>query len=152
MSSMRRTYVRPSRFSTKAVLRGRRVRSGQGLTCYQVVLSWHFNRGDGECVLSEVKVDVEITITLPRWPGVTRVPEVERLRWHEIRHRIEQHEYTHRDFTVEMAKELISELRALRARTCGALDRAAQRALALSGAALRERHAAFDAVDGRGRN
>jgi len=121
----------------------------QGLTDYQVVPSWRFNPGDGECALSDVKVDVDITITLPRWPGVTRVPELERLRWREIQHRIEQHEYAHRDFTVEMAKELISQLRALRAGTCGALDRAAQGALTLSGAALRERHAAFDAVDGR---
>ena len=79
---------------------------------------------------------------LPMWPGFAKATGDDRLRWRAILEGIREHEYEHRDVTILSAEELLDDLFALRAGTCGALNWAAEGALADE--ALRSRHAKID--------
>ncbi|MGY8797198.1 MAG: DUF922 domain-containing protein [Longimicrobiales bacterium] len=130
-------------------LEGEGAAFSQGLTDYRVTPQWKFEvLGEG-CGITAVSVDVDITITLPRWRAAVHSVADEQLRWREVLLRLTRHEYRHRDITIEVAAELLTVLEGLEAGTCTAVRRAAESALALARAELKRRHAAFDAIDGR---
>ena len=123
-------------------LEGERARLSQGLTVYKVVPRWKYQLGSGGCAM--ISVEVEITVKLPLWPGFANASDEHRLRWQGILRSIREHEYEHRDITIDSASELLQNLFALRARTCRALNGAAEAALALAEEALLSRHAELD--------
>ena len=125
-------------------LEGERARLSQGLTVYRVVPRWRYQPGSGGCAMISAEVEVEITVKLPLWPGFTTASDEHRLRWQGILGSIREHEYEHRDITIDSASELLQNLFALRARTCRALNGAAEAALALAEEALLSRHAELD--------
>ena len=125
-------------------LEGERARLSQGLTVYRVVPRWRYQPGSGGCAMISAEAEVEITVKLPLWPGFANASDEHRLRWQSILGSIREHEYEHRDITVDSASELLQDLFALRASTCRALNGAAEAALALAEEALRSRHAELD--------
>ena len=116
----------------------------QGLTQYWIAPDWSARASGGECRVSRVRVDVEIRITLPRWPGASSRPAEERARWREIEGAIREHEYVHRDLTIEAAGELLEEIDGLAARGCGTLRTVVTSTLSVVHGRLREAHAALD--------
>ncbi len=125
-------------------LEGERARLSQGLTVYKVVPRWKYQPNGGDCAVISAEVKVEITVKLPLWPGFATATAEHRHRWQGILGSIREHEYEHRDITIESAGELLESLLALRAGTCRALNRAAESALAIAEEALRSRHAELD--------
>ena len=125
-------------------LEGERAQLSQGLTVYKVVPRWRYQPDSGGCAVISAEVNVEITVRLPLWPGFATATAEHRLRWQGILGSIREHEYEHRDITIESAGELLENLFALRASTCRALNGAAEAALALAEEVLRSRHAELD--------
>ncbi|HIF20829.1 MAG TPA: DUF922 domain-containing protein [Gemmatimonadetes bacterium] len=125
-------------------LEGERGPLSQGLTVYEVVPRWRYQPASGSCSVITAEVRVEITVKLPMWPGFAKASGDDRFRWRAILEGIREHEYEHRDVTILSAEELLDDLFGLRARTCGALNRAAEGATALADEALRSRHAEID--------
>ena len=125
-------------------LEGERARLSQGLTVYRINPRWQYQPDNGSCAVTTVEVMVDITVKLPRWPGFATATGDERLRWRAILEGIRNHEYQHRDMTVDSGGELVVELTALRASTCRALLRAAEAAVAIADERLSERHAELD--------
>lgn len=131
-------------------LRGGAHGPSQALTDYRVEPQWRFEVVEGGCAVTSLRVDVTIRITLPRWTGAAAAPKPEREAWAELLGRITGHEYTHREITIDVAKELLDRLGSLEAGNCGTLRRATDGALAIARKELRDRHAAFDELDGSG--
>ena len=75
-------------------LEGEGAAFSQGLTDYRVTPQWKFEvLGEG-CGITAVSVDVDITITLPRWRAAVHSVADEQLRWREVLLRITRHEVT----------------------------------------------------------
>jgi len=125
-------------------LEGSEAPLAQGLTQYDIQPDWRPTAAGGRCRASGVELHVRIVITLPVWPGAPRRPASERTSWQTIESAIREHEYTHRDLTVEAAEALVASLRGLETNGCRALRQVVAGEIALAGDRLREAHAELD--------
>jgi predicted secreted Zn-dependent protease len=116
----------------------------QGLTSYYIKPEWSAQASGGACRVARAEIFVEIDITLPRWATVEERPAHEQESWSQIERAIRQHEYAHRDLTIDAAGVLLSALRGLETRGCGILRDAVASALSIADARLREAHAILD--------
>ena len=116
----------------------------QGATTYDIVPEYTALARGGTCRVADLRLDVRISIVLPRWPGLEGRPAEERRRWGVIEEAIREHEYVHRDLTVEGARALARSLEGREARGCRALRQVVQGQLSVHGARIREAHADFD--------
>jgi len=83
--------------------------------------------GDSSCTLSDLKVMLNVTVTLPRWtPPTTAQPSL-RQTWRTYLEHVKVHEAGHRAIAERNAQDLFKALTPLRARTCPALDALASR-------------------------
>lgn len=119
-------------------------RLSQGETRYDIVPQYRALAGGGLCRVADLRVDVRISITLPRWPELESRPVDEREMWETIEEAIREHEYAHRDLTVEGAEELAESLDGRETRGCGALRQVVRSQLSVHGARIREAHAELD--------
>lgn len=116
----------------------------QGLTRYSIRPEWRPGAGGGLCRVTDLQVRVEIVVTLPSWPGAERRPADERSGWATIEQAIREHEYTHRDVTIEAGGALVETLRAIETRGCGTLRQVVATAVSLANGRLTEAHANID--------
>jgi predicted secreted Zn-dependent protease len=116
----------------------------QGLTRYSIDAEWRAVAGDGACRVEDVVVTVDIVITLPEWPELPRRPEREQRGWAQIDGALRNHEYAHRDLTVEAAKALRDDLEGRETVGCGTLEQVVETSLRLAGGRLNEAHAELD--------
>jgi predicted secreted Zn-dependent protease len=116
----------------------------QGLTRYHILPEWRAVPSGGACRVERLSLRVDITVTLPRWPGLEDRPASERERWRVIDDAIRAHEYRHHEIVVAVAEELAETLRGMQARGCGNLERAVESALSVADGRLREAHAQLD--------
>ena len=116
----------------------------QGLTRYSIDAEWRAVAGDGACRVEDVVVTVDIVITLPEWPVLAERPENEQRGWAVIDRALRDHEYAHRDLTVEAAKALREDLEGRETVGCGTLEQVVQTALRLAGGRLHEAHEELD--------
>ena len=119
-------------------------RLSQGTTRYDIIPEYRALAGAGGCRLADLRLDVRIVITLPRWPEVDHRPPEERRRWGIIEDAVREHEYVHRDLTVDGAKALAEDLDGREAGACGTLRRAIRGQLSVHGERIRRAHADFD--------
>lgn len=119
-------------------------RPSQGATRYDIVPEYRALAGGGRCRVADLRVDVRISITLPTWPELDSRPVDERERWDTIEEAIREHEYAHRDLTVEGARALAESLDGRETRGCGALRQVVRSQLSVHGARIREAHAELD--------
>jgi predicted secreted Zn-dependent protease len=125
-------------------LEGSETPLAQGLTQYDIQPDWRPTAAGGRCRASDVELLVRIVITLPTWPGAPGRPVSERTSWQTIESAIREHEYLHRDLTVEAAEALVDSLRRLETSGCRALRQVVAGEIALAGDRLREAHAELD--------
>jgi predicted secreted Zn-dependent protease len=118
----------------------------QGLTQYYIQPEWSPRASGGTCRVARMQLEVQIVVTLPEWPGVARAPEEERTRWEAILAAIRDHEFAHRDLTIEAAREITEVLSGLEASGCMNLRRAVAGTLSIHGGRLDEAHAKLDAA------
>ncbi len=116
----------------------------QGLTVYRILPEWRLVPGGGTCRVADVRVRVRVTVTLPEWTAAGDAAEDERARWEEIHRRIRDHEYTHRDLTIEAGAALLGSLEALRPAPCRQLRAAVEGEIRLADQRLGARHAELD--------
>jgi predicted secreted Zn-dependent protease len=126
-------------------LEGEGGRLSQGLTQYYIRPEWMPAAASGVCRVGRMQLQVEIVVTLPEWPGAEQAPPSERQRWDEILGAIREHEFAHRDLTIEAAREISDVLSRLEARGCLNLRRAVAGTLSIHGGRLEEAHAELDA-------
>lgn len=119
-------------------------RPSQGSTRYDIVPEYRALAGGGLCRVADLRVDVRIGITLPTWPQLDSRPMEEREGWETIEGAIREHEYAHRDLTVEGARALAASLDGRETRGCGALRQVVRSQLSVHGARIREAHAELD--------
>ena len=119
-------------------------RLSQGATTYDIVPEYRALAGGGGCRVADLRLDVRISIILPVWPGLEDRPEEERAQWAVIEEAIREHEYVHRDLTVDGARALAESLEGREARGCRALRQVVQGQLSVHGARIRGAHADFD--------
>ncbi|HVH67639.1 MAG TPA: DUF922 domain-containing protein [Gemmatimonadales bacterium] len=94
-------------------------------------LEWSYGtlpRGDS-CVLRDIKVTLDVSITLPRWkPPSTATPHLNE-SWRNYLEHVKLHEAGHRTIAERNARELMTALGAMRGTSCPKLsDDAARRA------------------------
>lgn len=116
----------------------------QGLTDWHMQPRWRTAASAGTCRVAGLALEVSITITLPDWSRAGSATLDERERWEVIERAIREHEYAHRDLTLEAADELYGSLSGLEARGCMALRRAFEGTLGVAQARLREAHRELD--------
>lgn len=116
----------------------------QGLTDWWIQPEWRPGVAGGRCRVTALTLSVRVVVTLPEWRHARRAPAQERMRWGRIEAAIRDHEYTHRDLTVEAAERLHARLSTLEARGCSALHRAFQGEMSVADARLSESHAELD--------
>lgn len=116
----------------------------QGLTQYSIDAEWRAVAGDGACRVEDVLVKVDVVITLPEWPVLASRPEEEQRGWARIDRALREHEYAHRDLTVEAAKALREDLEGRETVGCGTLEQVVETALRLAGGRLHDAHAELD--------
>lgn len=116
----------------------------QGLTQWSIRPEWRPVAAGGRCRVSDLDLNVRIVVTLPRWVRAERASPTDRERWSRIETSIREHEYRHRDLTLEAAEALFSTLSSLQASGCSALRRAFAGALSLAEARIDAGHAELD--------
>lgn len=116
----------------------------QGLTDWQIRPEWRPEAGGGRCRVTALTLMVRVVITLPEWRHAKTATVSERMRWERIESAIREHEYTHRDLTIDAAGRLYERLSSLEARGCSALNRALRSEMSVADARLTEAHAELD--------
>ena len=116
----------------------------QGLTTYRIQPEWRATASGGSCRVSRITVHVEIEITLPEWRWAETVSLEDREKWATIDRAIREHEYRHRDLTVDAAADLLDSLQGLEARGCTTLRRVVNSQVSVADGRLSEAHAQLD--------
>lgn len=116
----------------------------QGLTEYTIRPEWTASASGGRCHVRAVEVFVDITITLPRWPVVFDRPSSDREGWSRIDAAIREHEYRHRDLTIDAAADVLEEIRGLDAAGCTVLRRVVTSTLSVADQRLGTAHREVD--------
>ncbi|TLY50539.1 MAG: DUF922 domain-containing protein [Gemmatimonadetes bacterium] len=83
--------------------------------------------GDSSCALSDLKVTLNLSVTLPRWTPPATAPASLRQTWRTYLEHVKTHEAGHRAIAERNAGDLYRALSGLRAPTCAALDALASR-------------------------
>ncbi len=100
-------------------------------------------RGDS-CVLRDVKVTLNVTVTLPRWkPPATATAQLVRT-WQAYSKAVRLHEAGHRTIAERNAREVMAALRALRGTNCDRLLNDASNTVEQIVADGRARNRAYD--------
>jgi len=109
-------------------------------------LEWAYaatSRPDG-CVLRDVKVTLNVAVTLPRWkPPATATPEVVK-SWQAYLRAVRLHEAGHRAIAERNAREVMAALTPLRGANCDLLSSEATRTAEQIVADGRARNRAYD--------
>lgn len=82
---------------------------------------------DSSCALEDLKVSLNVTVTLPRWTPPTSAPASLRDSWRRYLEHVKIHEAGHRAIAERNAGALYRALSGLRAPTCARLDAQASR-------------------------
>ena len=83
-------------------------------------LEWAYGtvqRGDS-CVLRDIRVTLDVTVTLPRWKPPSTATQRLIDSWRTYLERVRQHEAGHRLIAERNARELMAALGAMRGTTC----------------------------------
>ena len=109
-------------------------------------LEWSYGtlqRGDS-CVLRDVKVTLDVSVTLPRWkPPATALPELLKT-WQAYLKAVRLHEAGHRSIAERNAREVMAALTPLRGTNCDKLSGEATRLAEQIVADGRARNRAYD--------
>jgi predicted secreted Zn-dependent protease len=122
-----------------------------GLTASQADLRYHTETSAAGCALVDVVVDLDVTVTLPRWRRPPGAPRALRRSWDRFLAALSRHEAEHRRIAVENAEALHAAVAGLRRPTCAAVTEAARRRVARHQTEAAAAHRRFDAETGHGR-
>ena len=93
---------------------------------WQVLPQWRIEQAAGACLLHELRVDVKIDITMPRWQDTGN--KLIKKRWARFYRQLQKHEHGHARVGVHAGEEVFDALTALSSTTdCERLSREAER-------------------------
>lgn len=122
-----------------------------GLTETQMAYRYWKEMGEDGCRLEQIRIDLNVVITLPRWDAPRHSPYELRRDWTRFDQALRRHEDGHREIAEWSAREIYHALRNLRTSTCDTIDAAAQQ----TSLRLREigerRQTSYDRQTGHGR-
>ena len=122
-----------------------------GLTETQFAYRYWKNETDDGCTLDQIRVDLGVTITLPRWDAPRDAPYELRRDWTRFESALRRHEDGHREIAEWGGREIYHVLANLRTPTCAAMDAAARRAAQRLREVSEQRQRRFDQQNGHGR-
>ncbi len=122
-----------------------------GLTETQLAYRYWKKQGEAECSLYQIRIDINVTITLPRWDAPSDTPYELRRDWRRFESALRRHEDGHREIAEWGAREVYDALANLRTPTCAGIDAAARTAAQRVREMGEERQHRFDQQNGHGR-
>ena len=118
--------------------------SQDALTVWDLEWTYHDAPRAGGCALRDVRVTLNVTVTLPRWtPSETAEPTL-RASWRSYVEHVKVHEAGHRAIAQGFARQLFTTLSGLSAATCDELHGVASRRAEEIVAEGRARNRAYD--------
>ena len=119
-------------------------KSQDALTVWSIEWGYGTAQRDDSCVLRDVKVTLNVSVTLPRWkPPATATADV-RKQWQAYLRAVRLHEAGHRTIAERNAREVMAALTPLRGATCDKLSDEATRTAERTVADGRARNRAYD--------
>ena len=119
-------------------------KSRDALTVWSIEWSYAATSRPDGCVLRDVKVTLNVAVTLPRWkPPATATPEVVK-SWQAYLRAVRLHEAGHRAIAERNAREVFAALTPLRGMNCDLLSDEASRTAERLVADGRARNRAYD--------
>ncbi len=119
-------------------------KSQDALTVWSIEWGYGTAQRDDSCVLRDVKVTLNVSVTLPRWkPPATATADV-RKKWQAYLTAVRLHEAGHRTIAERNAREVMAALTPLRGATCDKLSNEATRTAERIVADGRARNRAYD--------
>ena len=119
-------------------------KSQDALTVWSIEWGYGTAQRDDSCVLRDVKVTLNVSVTLPRWkPPATATADV-RKKWQAYLTAVRLHEAGHRTIAERNAREVMAALTPLRGATCDKLSDEATRTAERIVADGRARNRAYD--------
>jgi predicted secreted Zn-dependent protease len=119
-------------------------KSRDALTVWSIEWSYAATSRPDGCVLRDVKVTLNVAVTLPRWkPPATATPEVVK-SWQAYLRAVRLHEAGHRAIAERNAREVMAALTPLRGANCDLLSSDATRTAEQLVADGRARNRAYD--------
>ncbi|MDX1532072.1 MAG: DUF922 domain-containing protein, partial [Rhodothermales bacterium] len=98
-----------------------------GKTEWEVMAEYRWVERATGCAIEDLDVYALVTVRLPRWQDPHAAPPTLRQQWSRFISALERHERRHRDLAEEAAHAIRWRLVSVRARTCDAIEAAAQR-------------------------
>lgn len=122
-----------------------------GLTVAEIGLRYHTAALAGGCALTDVEVDLSLTVTLPDWaPGPSADPALVG-SWGRFRRALAAHEGRHREIAEAGAQSMAGALGGLRRDSCPAVEAEAHRRLTRLEGDLAAAQRRYDAETDHGR-
>ena len=122
-----------------------------GLTETQLAYRYWKEEAEDGCHLEQIRIDLNVTITLPRWEASRVAPYELRRDWLRFDTALRRHEDGHRQISEQSAREVYHALRSLRTASCDGMDVAAQRTAERLRDVSEQRQANYDRQTGHGR-
>ncbi|HYT05525.1 MAG TPA: DUF922 domain-containing protein [Gemmatimonadales bacterium] len=88
------------------------------LTAWHLEWTYRQGRRADDCALRDVRVTLDVTVTLPRWEPATGAPARLVESWNSFLEHVKAHEAGHRAIAERYARDLVAALTALRGATC----------------------------------
>jgi predicted secreted Zn-dependent protease len=102
-------------------------------------LTWQYQTqelGDGNCSLSDVKVGLHLSSTLPEWQSDAYAKNGLTGRWQRFMTALEQHEKGHAELDKKYAEQIAQDLQTIPASSCETLSRTADALIRVDTGAL----------------
>ena len=122
-----------------------------GLTTSELSLRYRRTPAAGGCVLTDVEVDLALTITLPEWTAASGAEPGLARAWGRFRRALAGHEGRHRRIAEAGADEIARALGGLRRETCAATEAEARRRLQRAEIEITAAQRRYDAETDHGR-
>ena len=123
-----------------------------GLTETQLAYRYWKKQTEQGCQLEQIRIDLNVTITLPRWEASRVAPYELRRDWSRFDTALRRHEDGHREIAEWSAREVYQALSRLRTASCDGIDGAAQGAAERLRDLSEQRQASYDRQTGHGRS
>ncbi|HEX8298184.1 MAG TPA: DUF922 domain-containing protein [Rubricoccaceae bacterium] len=121
-----------------------------GLTTTELAFRYHRTQTAGGCALRDVRVDLAVTVALPRWTRPPEAPYALARDWSRFETALRRHEDHHRELAEAGAEAVRAELDGLAAPTCAEADAEARRRAERAGIENEAAHRRYDDETGHG--
>jgi predicted secreted Zn-dependent protease len=99
------------------------------------------------CRVKNYEISINFTMRLPKVANERKMPKRLRAHWRKFYKFVRRHEERHKQIWVACARDVERRVRAIRARSCSAADREANRIFKTVAAACEKKHDAFDRAE-----